>query len=134
MIPLARAFCHGLYLLGPSVFLGRECFRSMMMTRAAKIVAFLVLLVVAGMLAPPADAWPRLPVTSPLVEVDWQGPESLPPRFRNHCVADAVRGRSYCSDHCGRDYQFYYCARGSFGCCRVGFGYCDWSGLLRCAP
>ena len=40
----------------------------------------------------------------------------------------------YCSDHCGSDYQFYFCSRESFGCCRVGFGYCDWNGLLRCHP
>ncbi len=70
----------------------------------------------------------------PLVQVDWQGPSSLPPRFRNHCAADAFSGRSYCSDHCGFNYQFYFCSRQSFGCCRVGFGYCDWTGLLRCAP
>ena len=34
----------------------------------------------------------------------------------------------------GLIYQFYFCSRQSFGCCRVGFGYCDWTGLLRCAP
>ena len=43
-------------------------------------------------------------------------------------------GRPYCSDHCGFDYQFYFCSRDSFGCCRIGFGYCDWNGLLRCHP
>jgi len=75
-----------------------------------------------------------LPTDAPVVEVDWQEPQSLPPRFRNHCVTDAFSGRPYCSDHCGFDYQFYYCSRGSFGCCRIGFGYCDWSGLLRCHP
>jgi hypothetical protein len=71
---------------------------------------------------------------TPLIQVDWQGPLSLPPRFRNHCATDAFSGRPYCSDHCGFDYQFYLCSRQSFGCCRVGFGYCDWTGLLRCAP
>jgi hypothetical protein len=30
-----------------------------------------------------------------------------------------------CSDHCGSDYQFYYCSEASFGCCRIG------GGLLR---
>jgi hypothetical protein len=69
-----------------------------------------------------------------VVQVDWQGPESLPQRFRNHCVNDSFSGRSYCSNHCGFDYQFYYCSPQSFGCCRVSFGYCDWSGLLRCHP
>jgi hypothetical protein len=80
----------------------------------------------------PAAAWVRLPPSGPRVEVDWQSPQLLPPRFRNHCVYG--RGRFYCSDHCGFDYQLYYCSRESFGCCRVGFGYCGWDGLLRCAP
>ena len=75
-----------------------------------------------------------LPAGVPLIQVDWQGPLSLPPRFRNHCAIDVLSGRPYCSDHCGFDYQFYFCSRQSFGCCRVGYGYCDWTGLLRCAP
>lgn len=66
--------------------------------------------------------------------VDWQPPLSLPPRFRNHCHYDADRGVWYCSNHCGIDYQFYYCSPVSFGCCRPGYGYCDWHGHLRCAP
>ena len=69
---------------------------------------------------------------SPVVHADWQGPLSLPPRFRNHCAIDSASGRPYCSDHCGFEYQFYYCTQLSFGCCRIGFGYCDWRGLLRC--
>lgn len=73
-------------------------------------------------------------VEVPVFQVDWQGPQSLPRRFRNHCTSDPFSGRPYCSDHCGSDYQFYFCSRQSFGCCRVGFGYCDWSGLLRCHP
>jgi hypothetical protein len=36
---------------------------------------------------------------------DWQGPQSLPPRFRNHCSYDSFSGRPYCSDHCGIDYS-----------------------------
>jgi hypothetical protein len=74
------------------------------------------------------------PLHPPVIQVDWQGPLSLPPRFRNHCAIDTFSGRPYCSDHCGFDYQFYYCSRQSFGCCRIGFGYCDWNGLLRCHP
>jgi hypothetical protein len=69
---------------------------------------------------------------SPVVQADWQGPLSLPPRFRDHCAIDSASGRPYCSDHCGFEYQFYYCTQQSFGCCRIGFGYCDWRGLLRC--
>lgn len=81
-----------------------------------------------------AGAWVRLPVNGPLVEADWQSPEFLPRRFRNHCFFDPARGRFFCASHCGLGYQFYYCSRESFGCCHVGFGYCDWNGLLRCAP
>ena len=84
----------------------------------------------SGRAAPPVV----LPVGVPLVQVDWQGPLSLPRRFRNHCAVDVLTGRLYCSDHCGFNYQFYYCSHQSFGCCRVGYGYCDWRGSLRCAP
>lgn len=73
-------------------------------------------------------------VNSMLIQADWQDPHSLPPRFRNHCAYDRFTGRRYCSDHCGFEYQFYYCSRHSFGCCPLGVGYCDWNGLLRCHP
>jgi len=72
------------------------------------------------------------PAEAPLVRVDWQDPASLPPHFRNHC--GFVRGRWVCSNHCGIDYQFYFCSPASFGCCHTGYGYCDWNGSLRCAP
>ena len=81
--------------------------------------------------APPAAA---SVVQAPLIQVDWQGPLNLPPRFRNHCAINSASGRAYCSDHCGFEYQFYYCTPGSFGCCRIGYGYCDWRGQLRCNP
>jgi hypothetical protein len=71
---------------------------------------------------------------APVVTVDWQEPQSLPRRLRNHCAIDTFSGRPYCSDHCGYEYQVYSCSHGSFGCCRVGFGYCDWNGILRCHP
>jgi hypothetical protein len=72
------------------------------------------------------------PAEAPLVRVDWQDPASLPPHFRNHC--GFIRGRWVCSNHCGIDYQFYFCSPASFGCCHTGYGYCDWNGSLRCAP
>lgn len=77
---------------------------------------------------------PELQTDAPVIGVDWQVPQALPRRFRNHCVSDPFSGHRYCSDHCGSDYQFYFCSRELFGCCRVGFGYCDWNGLLRCHP
>jgi hypothetical protein len=73
------------------------------------------------------------PIERPLIATDWQPPVALPPVFRNHCHFDG-EGRFYCSNHCGLDYQFYFCTPASFGCCRPGFGYCDWQGHLRCAP
>ena len=76
----------------------------------------------------------RLPMAVPSIKADWQEPQTLPRRLRNHCATDAVTGRPYCSDHCGFQYQVYSCSAQSFGCCRVGFGYCDWNGLLRCHP
>ncbi len=73
-------------------------------------------------------------VTVPLMTVDWQGPHSLPLRFRNHCRYDARHQQWYCANHCGLDFQFYFCSAGSFGCCKPGYGYCDRRGHLRCAP
>jgi hypothetical protein len=72
------------------------------------------------------------PANGLLTRVDWQDPQSLPSQFRNHCTYESFTGRPYCSNHCGADYQFYYCSEGSFGCCHLGRGYCDLSGLLRC--
>jgi hypothetical protein len=69
-----------------------------------------------------------------IVRVDWQYPWQLPARFRNHCAYERFTARPYCSNHCGSDYQFFYCSDASFGCCRLGRGYCDWSGTLRCHP
>ena len=83
--------------------------------------------------SPPARADPQN-FAGLLIAVDWQDPQALPPRLRNHCRYDPVRGRWYCSNHCGIDYQFYLCSQASFGCCRLGRGYCDWRGHLRCAP
>ena len=68
------------------------------------------------------------------VRVDWQYPWQLPPRFRNDCRYEYFTARPYCSDHCGSDYQFYYCSQASFGCCRLGRGYFGWTGVLRCSP
>ena len=99
-----------------------------------KSLALAVLACLAWASVCPAGEWMRPPARGLLVQVDWQGPQSLPRRFRNHCVFDGFSGRPYCSNHCGFDYQFYYCSARSFGCCRVGVGYCDWDGLLRCHP
>jgi hypothetical protein len=100
----------------------------------AKTIAFALFVCVMG--AAPCKAGDMHLLSPPdlIVRADWQEPAQLPPRFRNHCRAENFTGRPYCSDHCGADYQFFYCSQGSFGCCRPGHGYCDWDGLLRCAP
>ena len=82
----------------------------------------------------PAAPAAQMRTASPVIQVDWQEPLSLPRRFRNHCVTDAFSGRPYCSDHCGPGYAVYFCSPQSFGCCQAGYGYCDWNGLLRCHP
>jgi hypothetical protein len=74
------------------------------------------------------------PARGLVIRADWQEPQVLPPRFRNHCATDTFSSRPYCSNHCGADYQFYYCSDAAFGCCRLGRGYCDWRGHLRCHP
>ena len=38
----------------------------------------------------------------------------LPRRYQNHC--GFYYGHFICLDHCGGDYQVYYCSRGSSGC------------------
>jgi hypothetical protein len=100
-----------------------------------KFFAFAVLALIATAPAGLADDLNYSPAVEGLVtRVDWQPPWTLPPRFRNHCGYSNGPDVPFCSNHCGVDYQFYYCERHSFGCCRIGHGYCDWRGALRCAP
>jgi hypothetical protein len=98
-------------------------------------VRALALALFAGLGCAPMFAADGVPPASGLtVRVDWQEPGYLPRRFRNHCAFDNFSGRPYCSDHCGIDYQLYFCSGISFGCCHVGHGYCDFSGVVRCYP
>jgi len=99
-----------------------------------KTLALALLVSFAAISAAPAVPMAPVPAGLPLIRVDRQEPRSLPPRLRDHCAYDSLSGRAYCSDHCGFQYQVYYCSPRSFGCCRVSFGYCDWNGLLRCHP
>jgi hypothetical protein len=107
-----------------------------LMSRLVVVATFVLTLlpVTAGAFPPLSNEQVHGVAGVPPVAVDWQGPRSLPPRFRNHCRYDPVRGRWYCANHCGPDYQFYFCSPESFGCCHPGYGYCDWKGHLRCAP
>jgi len=97
--------------------------------------AVIALLSLAAATACPA-ATPQLspPPANLVIRVDWQYPDFLPPRFRNHCGFENFSGRPYCSDHCGSNYQLFFCSEISFGCCRLGRGYCDFDGRLRCSP
>jgi hypothetical protein len=101
---------------------------------AVAAFALALLPVTASSFPSAAGARTHVAPSAPLAAVDWQPPWLLPPRFRNHCRYDAARGRPYCANHCGPDYQFYFCSAESFGCCHPGYGYCDWKGHLRCAP
>jgi hypothetical protein len=94
----------------------------------------LLLAVLTCVVSTSADAAGDRTTRWPLTHYDWQEPPDLPPRFRNHCSFDVSNARPYCSDHCGSNYQIYYCSKESFGCCRIGSGYCDWNGFLRCRP
>jgi hypothetical protein len=107
-----------------------------MMRRLAGLAGVAAFVVASGPLASLHATTTQLnylPIRQPFITVDWQHPLALPRAFRNHCHFDG-RGRFFCSNHCGLDYQFYYCTPASFGCCRPGFAYCDWKGHLRCAP
>jgi hypothetical protein len=97
-----------------------------------RIAAFALLVCVMG--TPDCFAGFLVPPNRFMLRVDWQEPAFLPPRFRNHCTFENFFGRPYCSDHCGVDYQIYYCSGASFGCCHLGRGYCDFHGSLRCHP
>jgi hypothetical protein len=99
-----------------------------------KIVAAALLAALTSTSVSQAVEMANLPRSGLLISVDWQTPEQLPPKFRNHCTAENFTDRPYCSNHCGIDYQFFYCSQASFGCCHLGHGYCDWDGHLRCSP
>jgi len=100
-----------------------------------KPLVFSILAILAGATAASAGETARPGLSGDLlIRADWQAPAQLPPPFRNHCTFENFTGRPYCSNHCGADYQFYYCSPASFGCCHLGHGYCDWHGMLRCHP
>ena len=63
---------------------------------------------------------------------NWVAMPLLPRRYQNHC--GYYNGHFICADHCGADYQVYYCSNAATGCCHIGLGYCDGAGRLRCGP
>jgi hypothetical protein len=72
---------------------------------------------------------------TPVVEqftYSWVAMPLLPRRHQNHC--GYYNGHFICADHCGLDYQVYYCSSWASGCCHIGRGYCDGGGNLRCSP
>jgi hypothetical protein len=102
--------------------------------RTGKIVTAALFATLTSASVSQAVEMANLPQSGLLIRVDWQAPDQLPPKFRNHCTAENFTGRPYCSNHCGIDYQFFYCSQAAFGCCHLGHGYCDWDGHLRCSP
>jgi len=121
----------GLYLVRR--LLWSICSPSMIWRDArVKILPFAMLTCIAWVSACHAGERSYSPANGLLIHVDWQEPWFLPRRFRNHCSFDVTQARYYCSNHCGSDYEFYYCSKKSFGCCHIGVGYCERDGLLRC--
>jgi hypothetical protein len=106
--------------------------RLMKALRMMKTLTLALLICGIGASVCSAGASDISPASGLLIRADWQDPQFLPPRFRNHCTYENFTGRPYCSNHCGIDYQFYYCSENSFGCCHLGRGYCDFNGMLRC--
>ena len=100
------------------------------MTRLLTLIALTTFAAAGAAVA----AMPQAAPTRVAILADWQYPDWLPQRFRNHCSSDLFTGRQYCAGHCGSGYQFFYCSEGSFGCCHLGRGYCDFHGMLRCSP
>jgi hypothetical protein len=98
--------------------------------RAVLAAALLAACASAGGAGEPAYS----PALLPFLDFGAPNPPPLPAHFRNHCRYDVTTGGFYCSNHCGSDYEFFYCSPRSFGCCHIGVGYCDWRGLLRCRP
>jgi hypothetical protein len=73
------------------------------------------------------------PQYSPAVpQYSWAAMPLLPRPLQNHC--GYYNGHFICADHCGADYQVYYCPATASGCCHIGLGYCDGAGRLRCSP
>ena len=79
-----------------------------------------------------AERLERRPRAVEQFSYNWAAMPLLPRRYVNHCGYH--NGRLTCADHCGADYQIYYCSKTATGCCHVGQGYCDRTGRLRCSP
>jgi hypothetical protein len=135
---LAKTFKFSSTSKPSKTFTSSKTFKPFFTVGRAKAVGFALAFMLSGLFAVASGAAAAPPVAvpphAPAIQVDWQYPAGLPRQYRNHCAVDRFTGRPYCSNHCGFDYQFYYCSPGSSGCCRVGFGYCDWNGLLTCSP
>ncbi len=76
---------------------------------------------------------PAVPAPDGIVQFShsWTPLPPLPRRFQNHC--GFFHGNYVCANHCGPNYQIYYCSERSFGCCQIGQGYCNDS-FVQCAP
>jgi hypothetical protein len=85
----------------------------------------------AVMAATGATADPRTELQAPPA-VEHFASSQVPAPHQNHC--GYVNGHYVCADHCGTDYQVYYCPATATGCCHIGLGYCDAAGRLRCGP
>jgi hypothetical protein len=103
-----------------------------MMKTLMRGVAFAAVMAAAGVATTGAAAEPASPGMAQFSSFSLVPLPPLPRRHQNHC--GYVKGHFVCADHCGADYQVYYCPTSATGCCHVGLGYCDAGGRLRCAP
>jgi hypothetical protein len=81
--------------------------------------ALLVVMATTGMAA---DRRVELQYSPAVPQYTWASRAAMPPlpvRLQNHC---------------GADYQVYFCPATASGCCHIGLGYCDSAGRLRCSP
>ena len=83
------------------------------------------------LLVTPVPATPVAPDGIVQFSHSWSPLPLLPRRFQNHC--GFFHDSYVCANHCGPNYQVYYCSEQSFGCCHIGQGYCN-NGYVQCAP
>lgn len=95
------------------------------------VAALLVAMTATGMAADRPVEGPYSPAVVQF-SYSWAALPLLPRQLQNHC--GYYNGHFICANHCGVDYQVYYCPATASGCCHIGLGYCDGAGRLRCSP
>jgi hypothetical protein len=100
--------------------------------RMKTLIGAAALLVAMATTGTAADRRAELQYSPAVPQYSWAAMPPLPRPLQNHC--GYYNGHFICADHCGVDYQVYYCPATTSGCCHIGLGYCDGAGRLRCSP